>query len=205
MGGMNTNTPPAPKQGRLKTNARRATQWVILFGLWTAFSGQIVAEFLVIGAIASAAAIALSERLFQGTHEGRYAAAPEQIAWFARTTVRFILYLPWLAWEIALSNIHVVYLVLHPRMPIDPSLVEFQTTLVSEVAQVTLAQSITLTPGTVTIDASDGKFLVHCLSRTTRQGIADGVLQKKIAGVFGEPWESPVELIDILSPRQVPL
>jgi multicomponent Na+:H+ antiporter subunit E len=110
-----------------------------------------------------------------------------------------------LSWQIVLSNLHVVYLVLHPRMPIHPTLVEFQTTLVSERAQVTLAQSITLTPGTVTVDAFNGTFLIHCLSDTTRQGIADGVLQKKIAQVFGEPWEDKVELKDIVTPEQVPM
>lgn len=197
--------PPAPRPGRLKTNARRVAQWVVLFGLWTAFSGQIVAEFLVVGALASAAAIALSERLFHGTHEGQYTPTPENLGWFLRTSLKFALYVPWLAWEIVVSNIHVVYLVLHPRMPIDPSLVEFKTTLVSEVAQVTLAQSITLTPGTVTIDASGGNFLVHCLSRTTRQGLEDGTLQKRVGQVFDEPWEQPIPLIEIHHPGQVPL
>lgn len=202
---MNTNTPPAPKQRRLKTNLRRVTQWVILFGLWTAFSGQLVAEFLVIGAIASAAAIGLSERLFSGTHEGLFAPAPHEFRWFFTTAGKFLLYLPWLAVQIVISNIHVVYLVLHPRMPISPSLVEFKTTLVTEEAQVALAQSITLTPGTVTIDAANGVFLVHCLSVKTREGLAEGTLQKRLAQVFDEPWEEPVELIDIEYAEQVPL
>ena len=65
--------------------------------------------------------------------------------------MRFLLYLPWLAYQILASNIYVAYLVLHPRMPIDPSLVEFETSLQSERALVLLAQSITLTPGTVTV------------------------------------------------------
>ena len=69
----------------------------------------------------------------------------------------------------------------------------------------TLAHSITLTPGTVTVDAFNGTFLVHCLSNTTRQAIADGVLQKKIAQVFDEPWVDHVELRDIESPEQVPM
>lgn len=169
-----------------------------------AFSGVIVAEFMIIGGISAVGAIAVSELLFRGSHEGKYASAPRSVKWYVESVIRFLLYLPWLAYQIVISNFHVAYLVLHPKMPIDPTLVEFETTLVSERAQVTLAQSITLTPGTVTVDASDGKFLIHCLSRTTRQGIEDGVLQKRVAQVFGEPWVEHVELTDIESASQVP-
>ena len=189
----------------MKRTARRATQWAILFALWVALSGVVVTEFLVIGALSAAAGVLLSERLFTGTHEGAFASAPSSAGWYVRTALRFALYLPWLGWQIILSNVHVVYLVLHPRMPIKPTLVEFQTTLVSERAKVTLAQSITLTPGTVTVDAFNGTFLVHCQSTTTRQAIADGVLQTKIAQVFDEPWVDHVELRDIKSREQVPM
>ncbi|MDA0799003.1 MAG: Na+/H+ antiporter subunit E [Chloroflexi bacterium] len=176
----------------------------MLFALWMAFSGVFVAEFMIIGGISAVGAIAVSELLFRGSHEGTYASAPRSVPWYVKTVLRFLVYLPWLAYQIVISNFHVAFLVLHPKMPIDPTLVEFDTTLVSERAQVTLAQSITLTPGTVTVDASDGKFLIHCLSRTTRQGIEDGVLQKRVAQVFGEPWVEHVELTDIESASQVP-
>lgn len=203
-GGISLSAPRQPRQSRLKTNARRLTQWVILFGLWLAFMGNFVFEYLVVGALSAAAAIALTDRLFEGTHEGRFASAPNDVGWYLRTTVKFFAYLPWLAWQIVVSNIHVAYLVLHPRMPIHPSLVLFDTTLVSERAQVALAQSITLTPGTITVDASRGKFLVHCLSDTTREGIAAGDIQRKIAKVFDEPWADKVELTDIFTLDQVP-
>lgn len=203
---MSASVPPdqaTPHRG--KRIARRLTQGGLLFGLWVAFSGVFLAEFLVIGLVAAVAAIAMSERLFGGTHEGLFSPAPPRFLWFALVALRVLLYVPWLAGQILVSNLHVVYLVLHPRMPIDPSLVEFDTTLTSEVAQVVLAQSITLTPGTVTVDASNGKFLVHCLSRTTRQGIADGVIQTRVAKLFGEPWVDEVVLTDIETPGQVPL
>ena len=188
-----------------KHTARRAAQWLLLFGLWVALSGQTGVEFLVVGAVAAAAAIGFSELLFRGSHEGLFAPSPARVSWYARTTLRFFLYLPWLAYQIVASNIHVTYLVLHPRLPIDPSLVEFDTTLRSEAGQVALAQSITLTPGTVTVDASNGRFLVHCLSRRTRAGLAEGTLQRRIAGVFGEPRAPRIELTDIERPGQVPL
>ena len=162
-------------------------------------------EFIVLGAITAAIGVALSERLFTGTHEGLFSSAPMKVTWFVAVTVRLLLYIPWLSYQIIASNLHVVYLVLHPRMPIDPSLVEFDTTLTSESAQVLLAQSITLTPGTVTVDASNGRFLIHCLSRTTRLGIENGDIQTKVAKVFGEPWVERVTVTDIEAPGQVTL
>ena len=177
----------------------------MLFALWMAFSGVILREFMIIGGISAVGAIAVSEMLFHGSHEGRFTSAPANVSWYIKTGIKFLIYHPWLIYQIFVSNFHVAYLVLHPKMPIEPTLVEFDTTLVSERAQVMLAQSISLTPGTVTVDASDGKFLIHCLSRTTRQGIEDGVLQKRIAQVFDESWVEHVDVNDIKMPNQVPL
>jgi multicomponent Na+:H+ antiporter subunit E len=203
---MSASVPPQSNpRGTWKLAARLLTQWVMLFGLWMALSGVVVAEFMIIGGLSAAAAIAVSEFLFHGSHEGKFASAPSSVTWYVRTAIKFLIYHPWLIKEIVISNFHVAYLVLHPKMPIDPTLIEFDTTLVSERAQVMLAQSITLTPGTVTVDASDGKFLIHCLSRTTRQGIEDGILQKRVAQVFDEPWVEHVQVTDIESPTQVPL
>ena len=184
---------------------RFIAQALVLFGLWLSLSGRFGAEFLAVGAVAAVLAVALSHLLFRGTHEGKFAAAPASYRWLGGSVVRFALYLPWLAFEIAVANLHVAYLVLHPRLPIDPSLVEFDTSLESERAQVLLAQSITLTPGTVTVDASDGKFLVHCLSAKSRAGLAEGGIQRKIATLFREPAPERVSLYDIERPGQVPL
>ncbi|MEE8518806.1 MAG: Na+/H+ antiporter subunit E [Dehalococcoidia bacterium] len=196
---MSANLPP--KQ-TLKTGWKRpaivwTAQWVVLFGLWTALSGKLEREFLLLGALTAAAGVWFSHRQFHETHEGRYAPAPSHPAWLLRTSAKFILYLPWFILEVVLANLHVAYLVLHPKLPIDPMLVEFDTSLKSEVAQVLLAQSITLTPGTVTVDATDGRFLVHCLSRRSREGLASGDLQTKVGQLFEEPARGAIELRDV--------
>ncbi len=183
---------------------RWAAQWAVLFGLWLAFSGVFLREFLVLGALTAAIGVATFHYLFRDTHEGFFAAAPSNAGWLLATSARFLLYVPWLAWEIAVANLYVAYLVLHPRMPIEPMLVEFETSLATEQAQVLLAQSITLTPGTVTVDAAGGKLLVHCLSRKTRNGLATGRLQTKVGGLFGEPTPATVALTEIRHPGQVP-
>ena len=193
-----------PATGWRRPAVRRAAQVATLFGLWLAFSGEFDVEFLAVGAVAAVGGVAVSELLFRGTHEGKFAPAPSSIAWLLRSTARSLLYLPWLAYEIVAANLHVAFLVLHPRLPIDPSLVRFDTSLESERAQVLLAQSITLTPGTVTVDASNGTFVIHCLSRRSRQGLEQGNIQSKIASVFEEPAPERVTLSDIERPEQVP-
>ena len=176
----------------------------MLFGLWLVLSGEFAVECLGLGVLAAVGGVAVSELLFRGTHEGRFTPAPESVSWLLRTLVRFALYLPWLAYEVVAANVHVTWLVLHPRLPIDPSLVRFDTSLGSERGQVLLAQSITLTPGTVTVDASDGVFVVHCRSRRSRDGLAEGSIQRKIASVFEETAPAAIVLSDIEEPDQVP-
>lgn len=194
-------TPSSP----WKRPVRVAIQGAALFGLWIAFSGDFSIEFLAWGGIATVVAISFSELLFRGTHEHTFTALPTRFGWYVRTAVRFLLYHPWMAYQITAASIHVAYLVLHPRIPIEPALVEFETSLVSEPAHVLLAQSITLTPGTVTVDAFEGTLLVHCLSRLTREQLAQGSIQRRVAGVFAEPAAERVELTDVLRPGQVPL
>ena len=202
-------TPPTrpvsgPAVGWRRPIVRRVAQATALFGLWLALSGELAVEFLAAGVLAAAGGVAVSELLFRGTHEGRFKPAPSSVGWLLRTVVRSAAYLPWLAYEIVVANVYVAWLVLHPRLPIDPTLVRFDTSLGSERGQVLLAQSITLTPGTVTVDASNGVFVVHCLSRRSREGLAAGGIQRKIAAVFEETAPTAVVLSDIEEPGQVP-
>ena len=202
-------TPPSrpvisPAAGWRRPIVRRVAQATALFALWLALSGEFAVEFLAAGVLAAVGGVAVSELLFRGTHEGRFTPAPSNLAWLLRTVVRFAAYLPWLAYEIVVANAYVTWLVLHPRLPIDPTLVRFDTTLGSEPGQVLLAQSITLTPGTVTVDASNGVFVVHCLSRRSREGLAEGGIQRKIASIFEETAPAAVALSDIERPDQVP-
>ena len=193
-----------PAAGWRRPIFRRVAQATALFGLWLALSGELAVEFLAAGALAAVGGVAVSELLFRGTHEGRFTPAPSSIGWLLRSAVRFAAYLPWFAYEIVAANVYVAWLVLHPRLPIDPTLVRFDTTLGSERGQVLLAQSITLTPGTVTVDASNGVFVVHCLSRRSREGLAEGGIQRKIASIFEETAPAAVVLSDIERPDQVP-
>jgi multicomponent Na+:H+ antiporter subunit E len=109
---------------------------------------------------------------------------PEYIIIF----LRFIKYCPWLIWEIVKANFHLLYLSFHPRMNelIEPQIITFETGLKSDIAIATLANSITLTPGTITVTADkDGVFQVHAIDNESAEALP-GVMLEKVAKVFGE-------------------
>jgi len=105
--------------------------------------------------------------------------------------LRFIAYLPWLLSRIIMANVQVAYLVLHPKMPIDPVLFLFRTQMRKGIAQVTLANSITLTPGTITVNLENGNYIVHTLKPPLAQELAEAVMQNKVAKVYMEEKEQP--------------
>jgi len=102
--------------------------------------------------------------------------------------LRFAGYIPWLFYQIFLANLHVLYLVFHPRMIdlIDPKIIEFDSRLKSDISRTTFANSITLTPGTITVNVSVlGKFTVHCIDEVSGRSLP-GSMEARIAEVFRE-------------------
>lgn len=146
--------------------------WILLSGLFDTFH-------LISGLISCLIVALLShDLLVKGRSEKRLL-----------KFIRLIRYIPWELWQIVLANIDVAYRVLHPKMPIDPRIIEFETSLRGEFSQVTLANSITLTPGTITIwvDPEWGKFCVHAIAKEPAEALlVDQTMQKKVAHVFME-------------------
>jgi multicomponent Na+:H+ antiporter subunit E len=98
--------------------------------------------------------------------------------------VRLALYTPILLWEIAKANVALAYVVLHPRLPIDPRVVEFDAAVWGDMPVTTLANSITLTPGTLTVDVSRQHFLVHALIPDAEDDLLEGTLERLVRFVF---------------------
>jgi multicomponent Na+:H+ antiporter subunit E len=99
---------------------------------------------------------------------------------------RFIAYIPWLLYQIVSSNIHVALIALSKKNPIDPRIIRFKTKLESDISWVTLANSITLTPGTITMDIKDGEFFVHALDKKVADDLHAGEMEDRVAHVFME-------------------
>ncbi len=73
----------------------------------------------------------------------------------------FIVYIPLFLWECLKANLDVAYRVLHPAMPISPGIVKVKTNLKTDIARTCLANSITMTPGTLTVDIKDEYLYIH--------------------------------------------
>lgn len=97
---------------------------------------------------------------------------------------RLVLYLPWLFKEMVLSALHVARATISPRASLSPTLVRFRSEQPNEMASVLLGNSITLTPGTLTIDIVRNEFLVHALTQNRADGLLTGKMQAKVARLF---------------------
>jgi len=152
--------------------------FILMFASWLVLSGKFDPLLLGLGAISSfLVAYYFYDLLF-----------PSMNPAYLGTSFRFIIYTPWLILEIIKANFHLLYLVFHPGMKdkIDPHIVTFKTNLKSDIAITTLANSITLTPGTITVTASsDGVFRVHAIDRESAEALP-GKMLEKVAKVFGE-------------------
>ena len=156
---------------------------IALFTGWVLLSGKFDAAHLGAG-VAISIAIAIATRRLWALSPvfGASAAHPfAGVRWG-----RYLRYLVVLAWEIVVSASQVAYVVLHPRMPIDPRLVQFRAHLPHALARLTLANSITLTPGTVTIEVEEDEFLVHALTAGSAHGVELGGLRNWVGGLFDE-------------------
>ncbi|MEX2642166.1 MAG: Na+/H+ antiporter subunit E [Acetobacterales bacterium] len=99
---------------------------------------------------------------------------------------RALTYWPWLLWEILKANIDVSRRVLSPGPDISPTLVTVPTALRSDLGRVIYANSITLTPGTVSINVERDSVLVHALSRAGAAGVETGEMERRVAAFVCE-------------------
>ncbi len=148
-----------------------------MFVFWILLSGEFDLILILSGIVSSLFVAYLSHDLLIGKLN---------VGFGARSFLRFIKYLPWLFWQVILSNIDLIYRTLHPAMPIEPQLIEFDTELESDIGIAILANSITLTPGTVTIAAhKNGKFLVHAIATEPADSLLGGEMQARVEKVEG--------------------
>jgi len=119
--------------------------WVIL--TWPFVDGKIDIQVTVAGLIASAIVAVLFHEILPKEH--KVFISPMRIFWF-------LVYLPVFFYYVMKANLDVVYRALHPKMPIKPGIVKIKTILKTESGITALANSITLTPGTLTVDLAEG-------------------------------------------------
>jgi multicomponent Na+:H+ antiporter subunit E len=143
-----------------------------LYAFWLLLSGIYTPFLLGAGLAAAIAVAALARRMEVLDREGH----PIHIALAAAFG-----YWPWLAKEIAKAGWQVSRIILDPRLPISPTLVRFRPSQTSSVGLVTHANSITLTPGTITVEAGHEEFLVHALTREAAAGVVDSEMDRRVS------------------------
>jgi multicomponent Na+:H+ antiporter subunit E len=113
----------------------------------------------------------------------------KRISYFDRDVFSFHLwprlprYWGWLLKEIVKSSIDVARIVLNPRLPIDPVVVKLDAEPGGPIGQAILGNSITLTPGTVTLDIADNQLTVHCLTRQGADLLLAGEMNRRAAAL----------------------
>lgn len=148
---------------------------LVLYGFWLLLSGYFTAFLMTVGAAAAIAVVALAQRMDLVDHEG----LPIHLGW------RVLTYWPWLIIEIVKSAWDVSKIILNPRLPISPTLIRVKTSQKTVVGVVTYANSITLTPGTISVEVSHGEILVHALTRESAAGLQSGEMDRRVTKFEG--------------------
>ena len=157
----------------------RISIFVLLLVTWVAFSGKFDAFHLGLGALSSLIVTWLSQDLlFADRSKGLGARLAE--------AGRFVGYVFWLLWQIVLANVHVFKLAMTKQgdEEMSPRVVTFKTKLKTDFAKFVFANSITLTPGTITIQINGNEYLVHAISEAVEKDLLSGNMEGRVAAVF---------------------
>ena len=142
-----------------------------LFWLWVLLSGKLDAFHLSVGFLGAALIAWINTE-------------PQHLDEPPLPHARLVLYWPWLFWEIVKSNLNITKIILDPKLPINPRLIQYPTNLGSNPAVVLLGNSITLTPGTVTIEVSSDELVIHALDDGSSSELESRAMERKIAEAF---------------------
>ena len=140
--------------------------YIFLFLLWMIFNAKITLEIVIFGLIIAAVVYAFMCRFMDFSIH-------KDILIMKKSGI-FLLFVITLIWEILKANGATVKMILSNRYEIEPAIIRFKTTLKSKTARVLFANSITLTPGTITVELKDDEYVVHCLDKDFAEGISEG-------------------------------
>lgn len=150
--------------------------WLFCFGLWLLLSGFFDNSLLLsFGALSCALVVFVAWRV--------ETIDPEEQPLRPRFGPQLFLYWPWLLWQVVLANVDVVKRILDPKLPIDPTMIKLKPSQRSDLGRVIYANSITLTPGTVTTSLSGDSLEVHALTREGADDLLAGDMDRRVAGL----------------------
>jgi multicomponent Na+:H+ antiporter subunit E len=155
--------------------------FAVLYGLWLALSGHYTPFLLVVGAICAALVVAVAMRMDVVDREGH----PIHLSY------RAPIYWAWLGVQVLISAVRVSRLVLSPRMNLDPALDTVSSSQKTELGKVIYANSITLTPGTLSTAVWPDKIEVHALTREGIDDLKSDDMDRRVTALEGEHQAAP--------------
>lgn len=148
----------------------------VSFVVWLLWSGHYTPLLLTLGAGSCLLVLFLTRRMGLLDEEG----VPVHL------TPRLLLYIPWLIWAIFRANVDVALRILSPRLPIAPRLLRIRPGQRTALGRAIYANSITLTPGTLTCDADGEEFTVHALTQEAADDLESGLMDLKVRHLEGQ-------------------
>ena len=150
--------------------------WGVLFAVWLLLSGHFDPLFIVFGVLTCTVAVWVCARMGVVDRES----LPVHLVGRAAG------YVPWLAWEVFKSNLRVARIILAPRPRLDPSIVHFRASQRTDLGRFIYANSITLTPGTVTTGVAGDDMEVHAIVQSEIDGSEENDMNRRVAALEGE-------------------
>jgi multicomponent Na+:H+ antiporter subunit E len=141
--------------------------YILFFLLWIIFNGRITLEIVIFGLVIAAAVYAFACRFMNYSFK--------KDCRMAKKLLLALQYLFVLLWEVAKANMATMRLVLSSKYIVEPVIVRFKTDLQSRTARIILANSITLTPGTITVSLEGDELTVHCLDKDFSEGLDESI------------------------------
>lgn len=162
---------------------------LVLFVFWMVLSGRTETKFVVYGILTAVVTTWVTYPLLLVPNKD----GSKKYYVFGFSIPKMIMYFFWLMWQLVLANIDVLLATTGQELNIDPKVVRFRFRADNPMASVILANSITLTPGTVTMNVTDdGVYEIHALTVGAAAGVLDGGMQKKVADLYGEEFDFAV-------------
>ena len=161
----------------MKTTLRRTLSlFIMLFLTWLLWSGFYTSLLLALGGLSCLFVVALCRRMAIIDPEGH----PNHLLF------GLIAYIPWLAWETIKANIDIARRIIQPSLPIAPRMIRVKASQKTHLGQVIYANSITLTPGTVSVEVEEGEILVHALTEEAAADLLTGSMDRRVTRMEDE-------------------
>lgn len=150
--------------------------FIALCAAWLLWSGYFKPLLLGLGLVSVVACVYLAMRMRKTDGEGAGFSIIDHVHQLAT-------YWPWLLVEIAKSNLDVAKIVLKPTIEVDPVMIRVKASQQTAMGKTIYGNSITLTPGTITVDVEQDVFLVHALTQAGADGVREGEMDRRVAAL----------------------